>query len=556
MSHEIRKRITANEWRRVTALALVVMALTTVPYIVGAMSQRDGWQFSGFAFGLEDGNNYLAKMREGARGDWLFTLAYTSERQTGVWLFVPYLWGGKIAGLLAGGSDAAHNAALITAMLLVFHGARIVCGVLAIVAIYWFAALFLPRGGLRWLAVIVISVGSGLGWLLIALDQGQWLGSLPIDFYIPEAYTFMALYGLPHIALGLATLLAGFTILATRKSASAILLVGACWLITSLCVTFYIGALYIVLAVWGVIIWWRGHHFPMELAVRTGLAALVPAPVFIYGLFLTATNPALAVFNAQSHVPSPHPLQYAVGYMVVAIPAIFGVRWAWRRGKRQPIYLLLLAWVVTAPFLAYTPVSVQRRLIEGAFTPLCILAVAGLRFVIVPALTQRRFFRRRRIKSRRLWRYAAALTLALTLPTAAEQFIGGIAVLLTAARPLFYPPAEMAAFDWLNTHAPSQTIVLTDLDTGNALSARTDLRAFLGHGVETLYSEQKRALVADFFNGTKSLADIQTPDEIPIRYVIYSPEEAVQSPPDSRAQWSKALTLIYNQDGYEIYQVP
>lgn len=171
--HSSRHNVSPREWRKVLVFALIVMLLTTIPYLVGVAAQRDGWQFSGFTIGVEDGNNYLAKMREGARGAWLFTLAYTSERQTPVWLFVPYVWGGKIAGLLAGGADPAHNAALMTAMLFVFHGARFAFGVLAILAIYWFSALFLPRGGLRWLAVMVISVGSGLGWLLIALGQGQ-----------------------------------------------------------------------------------------------------------------------------------------------------------------------------------------------------------------------------------------------------------------------------------------------------------------------------------------------------------------------------------------------
>lgn len=212
--------------------------------------------------------------------------------------------------------------------------------------------------------------------------------------------------------------------------------------------------------------------------------------------------------------------------------------------------------MVAAPFLTYAPVSVQRRLIEGAFTPLCILATAGLRFVIVPSLARRRYFRRRRISTRKLWRFAAGLMVALTLPTAAEQLIVSAITVLTPAPPLFYPPAEIAAFDWLNGHAPSQTVVLSDFDTGNALSARTNLRAFLGHGVETLYAEQKRALVAYFFNGTKSLADIQTPDEDPIGYVIYSPYETANSTPGALAQWGQSLTLIYNQDGYEIYRVP
>jgi hypothetical protein len=549
-------RLTARDWRRVLVLALLVMTLTTIPYLVGVAAQRDGWQFSGFTFGLEDGNSYLAKMREGARGEWLFTLAYTSERQSGAWLFVPYLWGGKLAALIAGGSDPAHNAALIAAMLLVFHAARIIFGVLAILAIYWFAALFLPRRGMCWLAVIVISVGGGLGWLLAALGQTQWLGSLPIDFYVPEAYTFLALYGLPHLSLGLAAMLAGLTILTTRRSARAIFLTGCCWLVTGLCVTFYVGVLYVILAVWGLATWRRTRHFPLHWAIRTGFAAVVPAPVFVYGLLATANDPVLAIFNAQNRIPSPHPIQYVVGFVVVGIPAWFGVRWAWRRGKHQFIYLLLPAWVVAAAVLAYTPVSIQRRLIEGVFTPLCILAVVGLRYVIVPTLARRRYFRRRRFTTRRLWRYAAALTLLLTLPTTAEQLLAGSAALSKPAPPLFYPSGEMAAFDWLNAHAPSSSVVLTGFDTGNALPAYTNLRAFLGHGVETVHSDQKQALVADFFNGTKTLAEIQTPDEYPIQYVMVGPEEAADNAPVSQPQWSKSLTLLYDENGYSIYQVP
>ena len=67
------------EWRWVAVFAVAVMAFTTVPYAVGFAAQRDGWQFGGFLIGVEDGNAYLARMRQGAEGQWLDTLAFSTD---------------------------------------------------------------------------------------------------------------------------------------------------------------------------------------------------------------------------------------------------------------------------------------------------------------------------------------------------------------------------------------------------------------------------------------------------------------------------------------------
>ncbi len=52
-----------------------------------------------FLFGSDDGYSYLAKMRLGLRGDWLFTLRYTAEPHSGALLFLPYIALGKLTGL-------------------------------------------------------------------------------------------------------------------------------------------------------------------------------------------------------------------------------------------------------------------------------------------------------------------------------------------------------------------------------------------------------------------------------------------------------------------------
>ncbi|NIV33482.1 MAG: hypothetical protein GWN58_29745, partial [Anaerolineae bacterium] len=62
------------------------------------------------------GESYYAKMQQGARGDWLFHLAFTSEPHEGAFIFTFYLALGHLA------------AALGLPIPLVYHLARICAG--------------------------------------------------------------------------------------------------------------------------------------------------------------------------------------------------------------------------------------------------------------------------------------------------------------------------------------------------------------------------------------------------------------------------------------------
>jgi hypothetical protein len=43
-------------------LRALVMLATTLPYLLGYAVQGQDWRFTGFVFGVEDGNSYIAKM--------------------------------------------------------------------------------------------------------------------------------------------------------------------------------------------------------------------------------------------------------------------------------------------------------------------------------------------------------------------------------------------------------------------------------------------------------------------------------------------------------------
>ncbi|HEX3049261.1 MAG TPA: hypothetical protein VHP83_01290 [Aggregatilineaceae bacterium] len=519
-------KITRREWQLVTVFAMLVMLITTIPYGVGCLSQNEDWQFGGFLFGADDGYSYLAKMRLGVQGEWLFTLRYSSEPHDGALLFLPYLLLGKIAGWFASGPN------LFSAMVIVFHAARILFGLLLILVYYRFIAEFIHVPRLRMLAMVLMTLGGGLGWLLSIIGLGHWLDSLPVDFIVPEGYSFLILFGLPHLALARSATLIGFLLLFRAQDLDhgwqrCSILAGLCWIVMGLCVPFYIPGVYLLLGCWGLALWVRDRCFPWRLFWRAVLASVVVLPLLIYTAVVFLTNDVFGRWSAQNLLSSPHPLHYVAGYIVLAIPAAAAIRWAW--SKPDPRFVLLITWVVMVPLIVYLPINVQRRLAEGVIVPLGILAAAGLRL-----LTPR-------------WKLARNTILALALPTAIFLWLGGTFTVLNPARPLFQPRDELRALDELNRLAPPNSVVLSSKDIGNYLPARTDLIAYVGHGPETLRFDDKKDEMEQFFAAELD-PEVRAELLSQVDYVIYGPDDDPQLSADG---------LILIVDGpYRVYEVP
>lgn len=530
------ERVSPREWRWVLAFAALIVTLTAAPYIAGWLAQGEGWRFTGALFGVEDANSYLAKMRLGARGEWLFTLRTSSESHEGALLFLPYLLLGHVARLVTG-REPVPTETLIAA----FHGARLVFDLALILVIYRFAAVFLRRPATRRLALALITLGGGLGWLVSLFSGGEKLfGSLPVDFIVPEGYTFLILFGLPHLALARAALLGGLLCLfaALRRSPFRnALLAGACWAVMGLAVPFYIPVVYAVLGAWGLAAWLRSRRFPTVLFVPAVIAALVPLPVLLYNAWAFLSSDVFSQWAAQNWLPSPHPAHYVLGYAVLGIPAVVALCWAWQRGAAQAPYLLLASWIVAAPVLVYLPVNVQRRLAEGVIVPLGILAAVGLA----------------RLARGRRWVYG--VTLVVALGTSGLLWLGGVVSALAPGQPIFRPADEIAAMEALDALAPPDAVVLCVHETGNVLPARTNLIAYVGHGPETIHADEKEARVSAFFRDELDpAARAALLNEVD--YVFVGPLERAEA---RGTAWQRGLREIETRgDGaarYVIYEV-
>ncbi|MCC6614864.1 MAG: hypothetical protein IT320_15390 [Anaerolineae bacterium] len=539
--------ITPQEWRRVLMFALMLIGLTMLPYLAGWLAQTDRHVFSGAVLGTEDFYSYIGKMRLGARGIWDFYLFYTPEPSDAVALvFLPYILPGQVVGRFI----SSDSPALFPALVATYHLMRIAFDLLLIGVLYQFIAEFLNSPRQRMTALILATLGGGFGWLLTFVNN-NWLGSLPPEFFIPEGFSFVLLLSLPHLALARAALLGGllllFRAIEPNQPRWIVYTLGAsiCWWLVGLAVPFYLAVIYCILGAWGLTLWLRRRAFPWTLALRGGLVASLTLPLFAYYTVAFSRNEIFAAWSAQNLLPSPHPLQYLVAYSIFIVLGFLAVRWAWRRGIRQPRYALLLAWVAIVPILVYLPINVQRRTAEAVIVPLAILAAHGL------ARLLRRLRPRRRARIRNAVLMLASLSSLVLLLTLSLGASGG-------SPPTHIPTDELAAYDWLNQHAPADAVALSAKLTGNQLPAYTNLRPYVGHGPETLRADEKEALVQRFFS------DQLDEDErsalyasVNIRYIFYGPtEQTLDSPNPEQPQWATDLELLYDADGYRIYGVP
>ncbi len=531
--------------------ALLVIAVLSIPFINAFSKQNENWHFTGFLLFVEDGNSYLGKMRLGAQGDFNFHLFYTSEAHDGVsFLYLPHLITGWIVGQIVPETSPNHTQALIIG----YHVLRIIADILYLMVLWRFITVFLKTNRAQYSAFLFATLGGGLGWLFMIAGQTDWLGGglgLPPEFYIPEGFSTILLFGLPHLALSRAAMLLGFLLIFRairidthwiRYSIGA----GLSWLTVALGVPFYLAVLAAVLGMWGILIWVQQRQFPFKLAVRGGIAFVITLPLLFYLLISFSQNPAFALWSSQNILISSSPLGYLVGYGLLAFLALLAIGWAFRKGKMQSRYLLLVGWVLIVPVLVYLPINVQRRLSEGVIVPLAILAAFGLE----------------RLAQGRKWIFILSWFI---ISLSSIFFLAGSILNSMRTAPITFRPAvETHALNWLNQIAPVNAVILTGEDTGNIIPAWTHLRSYIGHGMETLDWTRKRALVEAFYTGaldaeqrTLLLSGECLPRNSdlcsdPIDYIWVGPLEH-ENYADINLSLSDEWEIIYDEQGYTIY---
>lgn len=501
------------------AYALLLAAITSLPYLLAAAQRGSDWAFTGFVVAVEDGNSYIAKMLSGQQGAWLFRSPYSAVDQRGVLAFLPYLLLGKL-------TDGSH-----AQRVWLYHALRVLALPLLVLAIYRFsAALGLARADRRWVTLLA-TAGGGLGWVLLTSGASGWLGSPPLEFYSPESFGFLATFGFPHLALARAGMLWGLTLYLTRPTGWA---AGAVLLATGILHSpVLIPALAALAAHQLALLLGKKSDPRWRLKFVGAVAPLVPLLAYL-GLSL-ATDPYLQVWAAQNVIRSPHPLHYLVAYGAVLPLAFIGGRRA--HGSPAGARWLPLAWAAALPLLAYAPVDLQRRLTEGGWVALLTLAACGLETLSA-----------RRARALRLG------TAALLLPSSLLLVGGSLINVSQPAPPIYQPREQVAAFEWMAERLDPGSVVLAAYQTGNPLPAWAPVRVLAGHGPESAGLEELVPELERFFSSSASDAQrLEFSRRHGVDVVFYGPAERGLDG-WTPAQWP-CLRLIFEAGEYQLYEI-
>jgi hypothetical protein len=331
--------VSREERRWCLAFGLVLGLATTLPYVWAYFREGDAWRFSGFVFGVEDGNSYLAKMLQGAYGAWFFRTPYTTAPQNGILAFLPYLLLGKLAS----------GVALHEQLIALYHAARFLATPLAVLATYSLTARLVQGVAWRRWVTVLASVGGGVGWIFVLLGRGSLYGSLPLEFYSPETFGFLAYLGLPHLVVGRALLLFGLAwYLDASKDPGRARWAGAAFLVLGLFQPLAVISAWVVILAHHLLTFALGRRnqaVSLSPPRTTIVVLLISSPVVIYYGWLSLADPFMRAWNAQNIIRSPHPIHYLLAYGPLTLVALVGII---RRPPRGSA-LLAVGWLLTLP---------------------------------------------------------------------------------------------------------------------------------------------------------------------------------------------------------------
>ncbi len=525
----------ASEYRFVLTFSIIVLIVTSIPYLLGAAmvqepAKTEKYVFGGFVYAVEDGNSYLTKMQVGAAGHWLFYLAYTPEPHQGELFFLYYILLGKLSRFFG------------LSMIVGLHLSRLVTVPFGLLCYYRFIAYWTPNRAARKLGLILFGSTAGLGWLWAVLGGGSILGAMPVDLWVPDASYFFSTLLFPHLPLAQGLLLwfvrDSFAFLSTgcKRSGVVAAIIG---LLVSLIHPYTLPVIAVILGLFVCVqaIRRRWQFWP---AVAKLLLLVLPSlPYLLYNVRVFWTNPAFRSWREQSQTVSPLPVHYVLGMGLILPWAAVGL--LRRRAARGWYASFLAVWAISVPVLIYVPSSIQRRFLDGYQAPLTVLGAWGIQSVLS---------RLRRPLVRKL-----LLTLSVGVMTLTNLFliVGAMVLLPGLGEPIFHPVAEQQAADWLAQRARGE-VVLSSHQTGNYLPTRGAMRVFVGHGVETMHSDEKHELLDRFF-------DPATDDEwrrdlittYGVRWVWWGPWERALGAFDPHT--APYLQSVYETEAYTIFEV-
>jgi hypothetical protein len=543
-------RANKSEWGFVAAVAFLVLLTTSLPYVYAYISQPSDRVFVGFILNSSDHAQYLSWYRQ-FQTDHLISNMLTSEPNPPV--FFNLLW-----WLLArfGRYTGLHYA-------VVYQLFRWLAGSMFFATVYAFLSQCFESRLLRRTTFLTISLGAGLGWLLVLLKYTLTRGELlfPLDVYIAEGNSLLCVMAYPHFTMAASLILAVFVLLLIGERRGQLRFAVFAGLTAQVLGWQHA---YDLLIVWGVpgayavVRALRDRCLPRYWVQAVAIVGALSWPPALYSLLLTRLNPTwrdvLAQFaNAGVYTPSiPHMFILAGLTLVLAVGTLL-FRLVERQRSHQPTGLLdhqelyVVTWFVVGWALTYVPTDFQVHLINSWQIPVGILATAGTFRYFFPKL-------RKLLPESLTPRTLALGFIAVIIPTNLYLWSWRFYDLNRHDYPYYLHQDDMRALQWLDQRATSDNVVFSSYDVGRYVPSISHSRAFVGHWAQTIDFLTKRDVVSEFFaSATLDARRKEILRYYSIDYVLHGPAERAlggYTPADARF-----LKLAFSAEHVQIYTV-
>ena len=419
-------------------------------------------QSTGFLQNPQDGYSYLAKIEQGMSGSWTFRLPFTSQMHEGKPLFLYYLFLGHITRIFGISS------------IQIFHLSRVVNASILFLCLWLTLPSFVPAKRITsaWMMTI-LCLGGGLGWILLPT------GIIPGDFWVAEAFPFLASFTNPHFPLSIACLLGMVWAWNEKSLPIRYWLIGFGAILLAIIQPFANVVLGLVLGMdWVLGILNRESNWKRD-GLTLVIFGLTGLPYMIYSMWIVAGDPDFLNWNQQNLTPGLTPLNWIITFSpALILAAIYLYQGRKQQTNQSRIFLI---WMIVVIILSLLPVQWQRRFLIGLVIPLSYL---GFHLVDLWLESKPKIGNLIRIA----W-------IGLILPSNLILITIGVLGALRKDPLLFLYRDEIAGFVWLAEHAGSNGTVLTGPDTGLYIPAFTNLGVVYGHPFETPEAALRKAEV-------------------------------------------------------------
>lgn len=515
------------EYKWLIFFTIGVIFITSLPYWFGFALQNESYKFSGFLIGVEDGNSYLAKMMLGESGDWFFTTPYTAYPQVKFLAFLPYILIGKLAG----------QSELRLQLIILFHLFRWFGIIFLTRETYLFARIFVKEKSTSILITTLTMLGGGLGWLVIIFPQ-LTNNRLPLEFYSPETFGFLSIFGLPHLLFGRAFLFQSIRKLLTIKEIrfdwnKKYLISGVSLLLSGIFqpLNIFIG--------WFVIL---AYYFYLAIISKEFIAYIkkyifwiIPsAPLFFYNFFSFLFDPYLSTWEQQNRIISPPVIDYIFAYGA-GLLIIFLV-YKSNMAKLIQNKLFINIWILLIPVLVYFPINLQRRLVEGVW--ICLSIYIGI------YITH---------STKKIWK---GLLLLAFFFSSVIFTMGSIQSVQNLSFPIYCPQTLIDVSQVLEEDISKGDVILAPHQESNFLPTLLPVKVLIGHGPESKNLAEISNNIDLFFQADLTpLTFYEMVDEFQIRFILVPSDFKINIDKILETYNSVQLVYMYENNDYTVLKV-